>query len=109
MRSEIGPAGFRHLRFLRNELIVDRNIGTIESTIDVLGGTLNVAFNVQSETRRFGYCQPEVECDAGRNTSEADEETPGVIDVSQDFGIVCKNGALVSSSDNKTNKGSSYV
>ena len=49
---------------------------------------LDVAFDVHCEARGFGDGEAEVEGDACGDAAEADEETPHVVDVKEDGGVV---------------------
>lgn len=106
---EIGPAGFGGLDPLNKKISVNVGRALLQNILDVVGGHVDVAFNIHGETRGFWDSQTEVQSDNTGNATETDEETPHVIDRAE----VCyvsffEKSALVGSDDDEGNQSGSY-
>lgn len=106
---EIGPAGFGGLNALDKKIWVNIGRFVVQDILDVVGGLVDVAFNIHGETGGFRDSQTEVESDSSGNTTETDEETPHEVDAAE----VCYVGffeksALVGSGDDEGDQGGGY-
>lgn len=61
-----------------------------EEVVNVLGRLHDVTLNIHGETRGLGDGETEVEGDDGGNDAEADKETPHLVNVREDGGVIVK-------------------
>jgi len=103
---EIGPAGLGGLDALDKKIVVSVALAAGQDILNVVGGLVNVAFDIHGETGGFWDSQAEVESDNSGNATETDEETPHEVDGTE----VCyvsffENRALVGCGNDEGDKG----
>jgi len=106
---EISPAGFGGLNALDKKIWVNVGRVVVQDILDVVGGLVDVAFNIHGETGGFWDSQTEVESDNSGDATETDEETPHEVDAVE----VCyvsffEKSALVGRGDDEGDQGGSY-
>jgi hypothetical protein len=106
--TEIGPGSLRRLGTLDNSIGVDYESSACQNVPDILRGLLDVAFNIHSETGSFRDRKTEIQGNATRNAAETDKETPQVIDVVENVGVIVQDGVFECRDENQTNQCSSF-
>jgi hypothetical protein len=86
--SEIGPGSLGRLCTLDHGIRVDNKGTGSQDVLNILCGLLNIALDIHGETRSFWDGQTEVEGNTARNAAKTNKDTPQVVDVVENGGVV---------------------
>jgi hypothetical protein len=81
MGSEVPAGGPRSLHTLHDSIGVNVRVSFRKEVLNIVGGLLDVTFDIHSEARRLGNGQSEIQGDNAGDASQTDEEAPQVVDM----------------------------
>lgn len=80
MRFEVCQGSLWRVDALNEDILVYVRLPSSKDSLDIGSGLIEVALNIHGEARCFRNGQAEIESNNGRNSTEADEQTPHLID-----------------------------
>jgi hypothetical protein len=108
MRDEVTASGFGSFHALNNCIRVNVESAGGNDVLNVLGSLLDIALDIHGETRGFGNSKPEIQRNDTRNTAQANEYTPAIVNMLELVVVVIDNLILEPVDDAKGHYGSSY-
>jgi len=104
--AEVSPTGLGDVDLGGDNAIIGTVLNTLPVTLDIPDSLLHVTLDIEGETGGLWDGETEVKSDNTRNASEADKETPAVVN---SRGGVCKDVVLVGTDDDEGDEGGSKV
>ena len=106
--AEVGPACLGYIDLGGDNGVIGTGLDTFQVTLDIPDSLVHVTLDIEGETRGFGDSETEVKGDNTGDASEADEETPTVVNVVGCRGGIRKDGALVGVNDDEGDESGSW-
>jgi hypothetical protein len=107
--EEVTLCGFGSLYALDSCIGVDVKGAGGKNVLDILGSLSDITLDIHGETGCFGNSESEVQGAAARNTAEADEQTPAVVNMLEVIVGIMYDVVLESGDDDERDEGGSCI